>query len=142
MKQLKEGTPVWYDFNGEPLIGTILTVFKNLCYVTSANDSKLRTFDIDAVTPLTPKEYIDEFIIPAGWKTHYSNFYLEFTNSDSSTEVLIDKDVLGLYQVRVSSYECLSFLEYTKITTEISEAINEAITHCEKLNLLKQLETE
>ena len=132
MDKLKEGTPVWYAISRNARLGYYLSESENGMYmVDDPEHGVTRTSDCYAIQI---SEYSQHVMVPDGWQ------YLAFKESFIKT---VDELAVYIY-IKESKYRVMGapIDKVIYFTYDSKNLIEQALTHCEKLNLLKQLETE
>ena len=128
MKQLKQGTPVWYK--------------GQLTYIDAVHDTLiLRCNQLTVkectkdITPLTKQEYIRHVMVPEGWQYRAVSKHLIKTVDDLTVVIFVnEKDCKPKIGTALG--------EITYFTDNNKNLGNQALTHCEILNLLKELENK
>lgn len=134
--KLKEGTPVWYVLGGEQRIG----YFKN----ATPRGSYLVYDPIhgDTITPdcyaMQTSEYIEHVMIPDGWMPEYSSAYLKLSKIGDQIKCLVIKAARNPFW-EPTQY-CPNIEEFAIIKDSDVALQQQTLTHCERLNLLKELE--
>ena len=140
MKQLKQGTPVWWDgsiFMVNNISNIMLTI------TLESDDGRLVPVDFDgfempaSIKPLTISEYIEHVMEPQGWE-YQSKRVFSLTLKNQYTLWVCSINTMG---DSVDYYPSITGngkeIKYTSVDLR---KLEQALTHCQRLNILKELE--
>jgi len=135
MEELQKGTPLWAYKHGTYEKGIYLfleTTANGLITYTDLCGNIESTDSPDCIKPLTVSEYIQHIMVPDGWQYRAVFKHLIKTVDDLTVVIFVnEKDCKPKIGTALG--------EITYFTDNNKNLGNQALTHCEKLKLLKEL---
>ncbi len=128
-KQLTQGLPVWVDGHTE------VHLFKgylrhNRYIVVLPKDGSEKYVNRNKIKPLTSQEYIDNAMIPQGWKEALTGTIFK---DNGDLEVMINPNI-DAYAITCGCFHGRSIF---RITKQSIETLQQTLANCEALNKIK-----
>lgn len=141
MKELKQGTPVWYKQlpDGDTFICYVEDYINGEMRIKFPNGAVVSESELGnntSTTVFTVQQYIKHVMVPDGWAKVQGGIVNNCLFKDTSSGAGI---YLYFGDFEVSFVQAYSFTQIDELR-DFVELQQQALTHCEKLNLLKQLE--
>lgn len=129
MKQLKQGTPVWFE--GEIYFVGIIHLISFEVEINCARRKSMKV-KMNRLKPLTIPEYIEHVMVTDGWER--CKHRVEHIGHE--IDISIDVSDISIWP-QIQTHDMDGFASIIEEDVKLQQ---QALTHCEKLNLLKELE--